>query len=87
MNISQLSLSQKAKKVKEYFIESGLSPLVAHILAQRGMETLEQVNYDYKIKSVFALKGIEIMPKLLLWPTMTVMVRQAVQLPYKDCKN
>ena len=51
MNISQLSLSQKAKKVKDYFIENGLSPLVAHILAQRGMETLEQVNYDYKIKS------------------------------------
>ena len=65
MNIIQLSLSQKAKKVKEYFIENGLSPLVSHILAQRGMETLEQVNYDYKIKSVFSLKGIEEIVKAL----------------------
>lgn len=65
MKIIENTLTEQQKETKRFFIQNGINKTISHILAQRGMKEIEEVNYQYKLTSVFALKGMEEMVKAL----------------------
>ena len=65
MKIKINQLNEEQEKVKNFFIQNNINPIFAQILSFRGVKTLEEINYKYKLTPTNLLKDIEKLSKRL----------------------
>ena len=59
MKIKLNHLNEEQEAIKEFFIKNNVNPIYAQILSFRGIKTMEELNYKYKLIPSNTLKDIE----------------------------